>query len=51
LRVHTTNDNTGLVKDQYETRQSSEAQYLGVDDYNLSQIVEIRIGRTRYASL
>lgn len=35
LRVHTTNDNTGSVKDRHETRQSSAAQYLGVDD-NLS---------------
>jgi len=35
LRVHTTNDNTGLAQGQHETRQSSVAQYLGVDE-NLS---------------
>ena len=37
LRVHTTNDNTGLDFRPTKTRQSSEAQYLGAD--NKSQLV------------
>ena len=43
LRVHTTNDNTGSARSpkavtDTKLGKSSAAQYLGVDDYNLSQI-------------
>ena len=44
LRVHTTNDNAGHSFAGTPTRQSSVSQYLGADDYNLSQILVIEVG-------
>jgi hypothetical protein len=41
LRVRTTNDNAGLIprRNQPKLGRAAKSQYLGADDYNLSQII------------